>query len=272
MRPFRATTTVTAMTTMLLLAGAGLAAAETPSNDTYDGRKAFGSVPFAATVDTTTATTDGDDAELNETCGAPATDASVWYEYTAPADGAIMIDVSASDYPAGVLVGTGGPGGWTIETCGPEAVLLPTTAGRTYAVLLIDDQSDGAGNGGTLRLSVTEAPPPPIVDVTVDPHGTFDPRTGGATVSGTVTCTGGPSEFSAVRTELQQRRGPFTLFAVGEVEVSCDATARPWTVELVSPNGPFGRGDAASLTLAYACGEAFCSSDYEEREIVLRRR
>lgn len=269
-RLFRATAVVAAATS-LLVAGAGLAAAA-PGNDAYAGRTTIGSVPFTATVDTSTATTDADDAELNATCGAPATDASVWYQYTAPASGALIIDVSGSNYPAGVLVGTGGPGGWTIEACGPGAVALATTAGQTYSILLIDDQSDGGGNGGTLQLSVTEAPPQPIVDVTVDQNGLFNRQTGSATVSGTVTCTGGPSQFSLVQTELRQKRGRFTVIAIGGLEVTCDATTRPWSVELVSPNGPFGRGEAANVTMAIACGDILCSQDYEEHPVILRRR
>lgn len=145
---------------------------------------------------------------------------------------------------------------------------LATTAGQTYSILLIDDQSDGGGNGGTLQLSVTEAPPQPIVDVTVDQNGLFNRQTGSATV----TCTGGPSQFSLVQTELRQKRGRFTVIAIGGLEVTCDATTRPWSVELVSPNGPFGRGEAANVTMAIACGDILCSQDYEEHPVILRRR
>lgn len=58
-------------------------------------------------LDTTEATTDGDDAQLNETCGAPATDASVWYAFVAGSDAVVVVDVSQSGYSAGVLVGVG---------------------------------------------------------------------------------------------------------------------------------------------------------------------
>lgn len=112
----------------------------------------IGSLPFADTVDTTTATTtattdsttDGDDADMNATCGAPVMDASVWYEITATTDGGLIADVSGSGYGAGVLVATGGPGAWTPVTSGPGIVAWPTSAGQTYAVLPIAYQGTAA--------------------------------------------------------------------------------------------------------------------------------
>src|SRR5215207_3139128 len=101
-----------ALTTVVLTAAPALAAP--PSNDTYAGRTVVGSVPFTQTLDTTDATTDADDAELNAQCGAPVTDASVWYQFTAEADGAMVVDVSESSFSAGVIVATGSPGNWTV--------------------------------------------------------------------------------------------------------------------------------------------------------------
>jgi len=76
------------------------ALAAAPANDTLAGIETL-SVPDSVTLDTTEATTDADDASMNPgECGAPATDASVWYELTGT--GAwVAIDVSASTYSAG---------------------------------------------------------------------------------------------------------------------------------------------------------------------------
>jgi hypothetical protein len=256
-----------AVTSIFLLTG-GVAIAA-PTNDTYPNRTVIGSVPFAETVDTTTATTDSDDVEINAICGAPRTDASVWYSYTPAVDGAIIIDVSDSTYSAGVLVATGGPGAWTIQTCGPGAVSLPTVAGQTYTILAIDDQYDGGGNGGTLQISVTEAPPPPKIDVTIDPYAHLNPQAGSATVVGTVTCTG-QAEFAFLQTLLVQRVGRFTIIGYGYSDVVCDGVTHPWSAEVVSENGKFSGGKAADATIAIACGMIMCSFDYEQRQVLIR--
>jgi hypothetical protein len=89
-------------------------------------------------LDTTEATTDSDDAQLNTNCGAPATDASVWYALEG-SDTPVVVDVSQSNYSAGVLVGVGSQGDLRIVTCGPGTVAFFAFAGTTYYVLAIDD-------------------------------------------------------------------------------------------------------------------------------------
>src|SRR5829696_2832942 len=54
------------------------ALAAPPANDTFPNATTA-TIGFSESLDTTEATTDADDAQLNESCGAPATDASVWY-------------------------------------------------------------------------------------------------------------------------------------------------------------------------------------------------
>ena len=49
-------------------------------NEVYGGRTVVGAIPFTDSLDTT-------DSNTNVACGAPATDASVWYEVTADRDG-----------------------------------------------------------------------------------------------------------------------------------------------------------------------------------------
>jgi hypothetical protein len=63
----------------LVLSALGVSAlAAPPANDTFaNATQAL--IRFSEVLDTTEATTDSDDAQLNESCGAPATDASVWY-------------------------------------------------------------------------------------------------------------------------------------------------------------------------------------------------
>src|SRR5258707_3865617 len=144
----------------LVLIGAAPAQSATPTNDTFGGAVPIGSVPFTTSADTSQATTDADDANANANCGAPATDASVWYSTTPATDGGLLVDVSKSSYSAGVLVVTGAPGAFEIVACGPGAVGFQAVAGTTYFPLIIDDQADRTGNGGTLVLNVDTAPPP----------------------------------------------------------------------------------------------------------------
>lgn len=260
-----------ALTLGLIAVSAPAAHAAPPGNDTYDGRAVIGSVPFSTTVDTSEATTDAEDAALNTNCGAPATDASVWFEHTATADGALVADVSASDYTAGVLVATGGPGNWEIVACGPDAVAWHTVAGQTYTLLAIDDQYDGAGNGGTLRMTVDEAPPPPVIEATADPTGTFNRKDGTATITGTVTCTG-PAEFAGLFVDVEQRVGRGSVIGGGETDVLCDGQPHKFAVVAQPFNGSFAGGKTATITFAFACGAFECATDFKEYTVVLKGR
>jgi Family of unknown function (DUF6299) len=260
------------LTAGMVLVGPLPAQAAPPSNDTFAGAIVIGSVPFTTTTDTTEATTDADDANANANCGAPATDASVWYSITPAADGALLVDVTNSDYPAGVLVVTGTPGSFEVVACGPGRVGFSTTAGTTYHLLIIDDQSDGEGNGGTLRMTVEAAPPPPTIDVTVDPIAQFNPRTGAVTLHGTVNCSG-VADFAFVDVELRQRVGRGEVYGGGSIDVTCDGADHRWSVEIYPFIGTkFAGGKGASVTFAVACGPVECSFEYEEHRVQLSRR
>jgi len=255
------------LTTIVATGAPAFAAA--PSNDTYAGRTLVGAIPFTDTVNTTEATTDADDTALNEQCGAPAVDASVWYEVTATADGALVADTSTSSYPAGVSVATGGPGNWTLLACGPGAVAWTTTAGQTYALVAFDPQEDGSGNGGVLNISIDVAPPPPSISATVNPIATFDTKTGAATVSGTVTCDGA-ADFAFLEVNLSQNVGRFIIRGFGGTDVTCDGATRPWSLQVLGDNGKFAGGKALGVTFAFACGVFDCGVDFQEHVIQLR--
>jgi hypothetical protein len=143
------------------------------------------------------------------------------------------------------------------------------TAGVTYAILAFD--FDGVGNGGTLDIKVDAAPPPtpPEIDLTVNPTGSFDSRTGSATIRGTVTCTGG--EGKGIDVQLSQTVGRFKITAQGGTEFACDGTTRPWELELSSTNGKFAGGKAAVRANAVACNEFGCPGASVERVVTLRR-
>jgi hypothetical protein len=244
-------------------------AAPPPGNDDYAGRIAIGALPFSDSLDTTKAGTDADDEELNVNCGAPATDASVWYELTASSDGVILVDVSASNYSAGVIVATGSPGSFSLINCGPGAVAFGTVTGESYVILAFDDQLDGAGNGGTLNIVVDQAPPPPEVHVTVNPTGTFNATTGSATISGTVTCSG-EAEFTFLDVQVRQRIGRFVIEGFGSTDFPCDGATHPWSVEVFPSNGLFKGGQTVTVTFAVACGIFECGFDEQQVKVTLK--
>jgi hypothetical protein len=258
----------TASAAVILPAAPAFAAA--PANDTAGGAVAV-TLGFSQTLDTTEATTDADDAQANTDCGAPATDASVWYTYTAAADGGVIVDVSGSDYSAGIIVATGTPGSLALVNCGPGTVGFSAASGETYYVLAFDDQQDGsAANGGTLQISLTEAPPSPSVEVTVDPTGTAN-KDGTATLTGTYTCTNG--DFIDVFGDVTQAVGRFAIHGFFEVfdEGTCDGTTHSWTAIVVPDNGKFAGGKAVSVTFADACGPFECSEGFTQQTVKLRR-
>jgi hypothetical protein len=251
------------------LAGAGPVLAAAPSNDLYVNRQAV-SVGFSAAFSTTEATTDADDVAINTPdCGAPATDASVWYTVTTASDVSIAFDLSGSSYSAGAIVATGDPSGFTLVTCGPGAVAWSASSGVTYTILVFDDQLDGSGNGGDLVINVAQAPPPPELTLTVNPRGTFNSHTGGARVSGTVNCSG-DSEFSFIDVFMRQKTGRLFIDGEGFIEgFACDGTTQPWSVDIIPFNGVFKGGRTATVTFAVACGIFECGVGFDESVVNL---
>jgi hypothetical protein len=252
--------------------GAPPAFAAPPANDTIEGATTA-SLGFSEVIDTTEATTDTIDAQLNETCGAPATAASVWYTLTLAETSAVVVDVSASDYPAGILVGTGSPGALETVDCGPGGVVFTAEAGTTYYVLAIDDQSDGSGNGGSLSISFTGPPPAPTMDVTVAPRGTFDSRTGAVTISGTYTCT--DAEFIEILGNVAQPAGrTHTIRASFDIvdQGTCDGSTHAWSATTVPDDGKFKGGQTVAVAFWFGCGTFECIEGSTQQTVRLTGR
>ena len=154
---------------MWIVVGVPAASAAAPSNDTVGGATEIASVAFPGFFEqqnTSEATSDSDDAALNSSCGADATEASVWFKVTAPSNSGLKVDVSLSFYSAQVIVAKGDPGNLTFVACSTAGrvggVLFPTQAGETYYLLAFDNEP-GSGNCGLLDIFVAEAVPPPEV-------------------------------------------------------------------------------------------------------------
>ncbi len=139
----------------------------------------------------------------------------------------------------------------------------------TYFIAVFDDQLDGSGSGGTLELLVDTIPPPPTVDVTVDPVAQFH-KDGSATVTGTVTCSGDAID-TFLDVQLRQRVGRFVITGFGGSSFVCDGTTQSWSADVFADNGLFKGGKAANVTVAFACGAFDCGTDFEETTVRLRR-
>ena len=109
------------------------------------------------------------------------------------------------------------------------------------------------------------------MEVTVDPVGHFDSQTGGATVTGTVTCTGDDVEFSFLDVQLRQRVGRVVISGFGSTDFACDGTTHEWSVEIISENGVFKGGKAANVTFAAACNAFDCGEAFVETTIQLKK-
>lgn len=221
---------IVSMAALLLLSIASASAiAQPPDNDKISGAtQAYEGDSF--TLDTTEATTDDDDSQLNEYCGAPATDASVWFAYTANSDSSVIVDTSGSDYSTGISVGAGDPGDLYLQTCGPSTIAFGANAGETYYLFAFDYQGDGGGNGGQLNINFREALSPVIEDFTVNRFGQFS-KNGIATISGSYTCSNGYG-FS-VYTDATQPVGKLILSGSGyfyDYGGTCDQQPHPWTL------------------------------------------
>ena len=255
---------------LLTLVGATPALAAAPSNDLIGGAVAA-TVGDSFTLDTTQATTDATDAQANASCGAPATDASVWYTFAGSGAG-VIVDVSKSSYSAGVLVAVGSPGSLETVACGPDTIGFYGESGTTYYVLVFDDQYDGGGNGGTLELAFVAAPPPPTIDFTVNPRGTVNARTGVATLSGTYTCT--DADAIEIFGDVSQPVGRFVIRGFMDlIEFgTCDGATHTWAAEVYPDNGKFAGGKALTIDTAYACGVFECAFGFTEQKVQLSGR
>ena len=150
----------------------------------------------------------------------------------------------------------------------PVAFFVAT--GTTYYVLAIDDQYDGGGNGGLLNISFAEVPPPPTLNITVNPYGKVNTRTGVATISGSYTCTDG--YYINLDVEARQIVGRFTILGNGNFfeAFTCNGEPHPWAADIYPQNGKFAGGKTMTVSFAYTCGDFECAFGYAEQKVQLQ--
>ncbi|HET7432648.1 MAG TPA: DUF6299 family protein [Nocardioides sp.] len=244
---------------------AGAASAAPPSNDEATGAIAI-NVGDDVQQDTTQATTNAGDDALNANCGAPATEASVWYVYTPSTKTKSVLDATASDYSVGLMVFDGTPTADSLVTCGPGEVGLRARAGHTYYIMAF---SDTAGViGGNLDLAMKNAPTP-HAHVTVAKRGVaYHGGAGAAKIHGTYSCTHNDS-FSFIDARLEQRAGRLKIRSEGGTHARCDGQRHRWSTRLVSPVGTYAAGHARATVKIIVCGFIQCARDKVERRVHL---
>jgi hypothetical protein len=126
----------------------------------------------------------------------------------------------------------------------------------------------GSG-GGTLNLALTQVVPPNPV-LTVDPSGTFSPKAGTATVSGTASCGAGATAFLGGNlTQSVGRILTITGFGSPPGPIVCDGTPHPWSF-LVTPNSGAFRGGHATASVSMDACNFTCASQQVTQTIQLK--
>ncbi len=222
---------------MIMTMTAGIALAQ-PANDSSLAPTVIGLLPFATTLDTTTATSDP--ADPSDFCG-PVTN-TVWYRLdTGPAGiSHLILRTLDSDYNAVVYVAAGSPAG-AFAGCGGGGIAFDAVPSTTYYIMI----GDCCGTGGTLQFSATQGL---AFSGTVNRVGSFNAKTGTATVSGTYSCNR-PSAIEAVEVSLAQPVGRLIINGNGAAlpKTACEpGTSYPWSAQVGSTNGKFGGGKASA--------------------------
>jgi hypothetical protein len=244
---------------------AGPASAAAPANDESTGAVALG-LGDTVTQDTTQATTNAGDDTLNTNCGAPATNGSVWYKYSPSVKRNVALDVSASNYSAGLMVFQGTPTADSLVTCGPGEVGLHVRAGQTYFIMAFSDTAGVVG--GNLVLSLKNAPKP-RVHVTLAKKGVAF-RGGAAKLHGTYSCTHADS-FAELDTHLFQRAGRLKIQGDSGTGVLCNGRRHKWSTRIVSPIGTYAPGSSIAKVSLISCGLVQCSLDRAKAHVHLAR-
>ena len=153
---------------------------------------------------------------------------------------------------------------WDDDSCGGDALTRIVTDPKLLPL------ADNGGPTQTLALSsdspainATDCPDLPVdqryvsrdarcdigafefvfttVSLTIDPNGAVDPKTGAATITGTMKCSRAEAFDLAVDVKQDQRlrRVSATVEGKATVRIGCDTTAKPWIASVTPPSGGF---------------------------------
>jgi hypothetical protein len=163
----------------LLLSSAGPALAATPVNDDVANATVLSSFPYVSTVDMTQATAGGTDPWCDAATG------TVWFKYVAVAEETLTVSVPANEpdtrvcvLPDSVTAGTY----YFVQPTEVRSIILDQ--GRTYFIELAVVNSAAAAT-----IDLQRGPALFDLIASLDPTGLVDRVSGGAILSGTITCS-----------------------------------------------------------------------------------
>jgi hypothetical protein len=218
-----------------------------PANDDFDHAIPITSLPWTNSLDAEAATLAADDPTG---CNQPG--ATVWYSLTPSEDLFIHADTLASDYQVVLSVYTGTRGALQLTECfGGDQLRFVALKGQTYYLMV---GSFFGAPGGRATLAVRSYPLLKL-GVVVNSVGSFDPKTGVTTVSGTLTSS--QPVTVGLNGTVRQNVGRFHVITGqfgGENNpflINCPGSA-PWSAQVVGNGGTFGGGAAAVFLTAGA--------------------
>jgi hypothetical protein len=238
------------------------------ANDDFDDAVVVTALPFTHQVNTSEATPADDDPP--NCFGGGAT---VWYQFTAPANTRINGNTFGSDYDTGLSVYSGTRGALTEIDCDDDSggslqssVTFDAVAGETYFFMA---GAFGSGSGGNLVLNVDVGLPPLEAGLTIVPVGRVNGATGSATIGGTVTCS--RPVVVELSGQLRQRIGRAFIEASFGSVFACDGVT-PWEAATFGPHGLFVGGRAEVVAFAGFFDQVTGESAFAEESAIVRLR
>jgi hypothetical protein len=225
-----------------------------PPNDDIGNAAVVYDLPYWDGVDMGGATSIGDPPACFTPYG------TVWYVFT-PTSAMDLQAYAWSGFDAAIAVFSGTPDALNEVTCGHWSVGFSAQPNETYYFMVGDPGWYGPPSG-YLHFELYAMQPPLTLDVSIDPHGTFSPLTGAATISGTVTCS--RPAYVELSGEVRQFVGRLnTLRGYFSTSFECDG-ATSWSASAAPENGRFAGGHAQ--VSANAHGYDWQSGDYAYAE------
>lgn len=248
---------------VLVLAAPPAASAAPPANDDFDNATIISALPFSESVDVREATPAADDPAVY-----PATFCNffnppfftIWYAYTPPTNMRLNMSTfqSSGDSASGVSVQTGSRGNLTEVDCttsGGGLHPFDVTGGTTYYFMVWSQTPSD------MQLDLVELLPPPSIALDINSRGTVNPKTGVATISGTLTCSRSvvlPS-MGVWLNQLFARRVRIEAAGPNLVDVPCTPSGSPWSGVVEGLNGRLAPGSATAFASTFFCNEEACT-------------